>query len=235
MTMKQMRDVTACLVGGCLVYVAMAACSSGAPSHSPGSTASTAIAGQGGSPGSIREGQGGAPLTSRPGSTVASTPGGSLTNPVPTAAAEPLSGTRLKAKFHVGDDGAKEYLAGFWYDSERKEECSFTTAGDGAVRCLPPGQPFGYFSDSTCKTAVAAVSSTCAAPAYAAKATPSTCGGAAGIQIYTIGAAVTLTALYGQSGSSCYNVGTLPTGFTFYSVGAEVPATSFVAATAGHD
>lgn len=56
--------------------------------------------------------------------------------PVPSALAAE-SGSRLKAKWLVAEDGAR-YFTFNWYDRERGHDCSFLLAADGVQRCLPP-------------------------------------------------------------------------------------------------
>jgi len=67
------------------------------------------------------------------------------------------SGSRLKARVIIGTDGSKHFAG--WYDSMRKEKCSWGTAADGKVRCLPdPCQSStcdarvsrDYYSDNAC-------------------------------------------------------------------------------------
>ena len=160
-----------------------------------------------------------------------------LTNPVADASAEPTSGTRLKAVYRTGSDGLKEYLSGVWYDSQRSEQCTFSPAADGKQRCLPDGAAAQIYSDAMCTTPLLSVATGCTPPAYAqtmlAEASCSTTVG--GTHVYAVGASTSPSALYVQAGSSCYSAGPGATGFSYFSVGAEVPATSFVEATQGHD
>jgi hypothetical protein len=46
-----------------------------------------------------------------------------------------VSGERLRARWYVGADGARQFAG--WYDSELDFECSFALAADGLTRCLP--------------------------------------------------------------------------------------------------
>jgi len=238
----RLRDVGLSLLGSAVVYVAMAACSagSGGPSGTKpsgtgghGSTGPVAAAGGGmGGTGSTTDG------TSGTGS--AGTDSGlidALTDPVPIANADPTDGTRLKATYRTGEDGSKEYVPGIWYDSSRSEECSFTTAGDGKQRCLPAGATGGVYSDSGCTKQIVPVPAGCSSPGYAITADTSnmcTANGAA-THVWTLGSSVTPAALYVMSGTTCYAAGPAGSQYTYYNVGSEVPATSFVAAAAGHD
>ncbi|MFO0763048.1 MAG: hypothetical protein U0359_41815, partial [Byssovorax sp.] len=160
-----------------------------------------------------------------------------LTDPVPEAAAEPVSGSRLKAKYQVSDDGLKIYLPGSYYDSERGEDCIFEPAADGKERCLPIGSGATagtYFLDPSCTQDVALAFAGCVTK-YAYTVEQSACSLMFGkIHIYPTGAPLQPAQVYHKSGASC--VGTAPPeNFTLLSVGAEVPASSFVAGSVQHD
>lgn len=163
-----------------------------------------------------------------------------MMDPVPDAAAEPVSGSRLKRRYYVGDDGSREPLYGYgWYDTERQENCIFTTAADGATRCVPQtagGASGFYFADSNCTQEVALVTTTCGAPLpkYIFKSTPqSGCAGGTS-SIHLIGPQQNLTMYYLKSGETCLGVA-VTAGQAFYTIGAEVPASSFVRAVEERD
>src|SRR5262249_36764419 len=44
-----------------------------------------------------------------------------------------VSGSRLRAKYLTTADGARQFVG--WYDSQRKEDCSFDVAEDGQMHC----------------------------------------------------------------------------------------------------
>jgi hypothetical protein len=95
-----------------------------------------------------------------------------LTDPVPDAMADTVSGSRLKAAWIESTDGAKQFLlnteinsgsgstvtGNVWYDSMRDENCTIRLAADGKLRCLPgfpqsvnPQQSTQvFFGDATC-------------------------------------------------------------------------------------
>lgn len=203
-----LRHVSFCLLGGSAVYVAMAACNSGSP---PISTHGNTGGGGGGS-------------TS------------SLMNPVPDASADPQSGSRLKPNYRVGEDGSKEFVPGSWWDTQRSEICAFATASDGKDRCLPDGSPVSAFSDSACTSGIVAMKSGCTAPKYGVAVTQDACHeGSVGLTLHSIGTTTQVTTLYVMSGTSCLAAGPAPGGFDFYTVGAEVPANSFLASNTKHD
>ncbi len=240
----RLRDVGLSLLGSAVVYVSMAACNAGGGSPSGvkpggaggngmgGPVAAASGGGMGGS-GSVTDGTG----TSGGSAGMDSGLFDALTDPVSTANADPQSGTRLKATFRTGDDGSKEYVPGVWFDSMRNESCSFTTGADGKVRCLPAGAAGGVYSDSACTNQVVAVPTGCTSPGYGAMMdTTNVCGPNGGpTHIYSLGAAQSPQTLYVMSGTTCYAAGPAGTQYTYYAMGSEVPASSFVAATAGHD
>jgi hypothetical protein len=240
----RLRDVGLSLVGSAVVYVSMAACNagSGAPTgtksggtgaHGTGGPVAAASGGGMGGAGSATDGTG----TSGGSAGMDSGLYDALTDPVPTANADPADGTRLKATYRVGDDGSKEYVPGVWFDKTRDESCSFTTAGDGKTRCLPAGAAGGVYSDSACTQQMVAVPTGCTSPGYAITVdTTNVCGpNAGGTHVWTLGSATTPQALYVMSGTTCYAAGPAGSQYTYYNVGSEVPASSFVGATAGHD
>ena len=220
----KMRDVCLSLLGGAMVYVAMAACSAGGDAGSVGSV------GAGGA--GVRSGDGGS------GSGLDSGFADALMNPVSKAAADPVSGTRLKAQYMIADDGSKEYITDLWFDSQRNETCAFAVAGDGKQRCIPGGAAAEMFSDSACSTPILAVPTGCTTPPYAVGTDLSTCTQAPNANhVYQVGpvAAPAPTSLFMTSGTSCFSVGPAALGFAYYTVGAEVPASSFVASSTMHD
>ena len=213
-----------------MIYVAMAACATGTTG-----TISPLSNGTGGGA-STSKGTGGAGGAGG-GGLLDSGIMDALMDPVATAAADPISGTRLKARFRLATDGAKEYLPGTWYDSLRSEECAFTTAADGQERCLPDGSSASVFADSACTMPILLTQTGCAAPLYAITIDGASCSTPLGLtHVLAVGASVSPSALYVQAGgSNCITIGSPPSGYTLSSVGAEIPASSFVSATEGHD
>jgi hypothetical protein len=222
----KMRDVGISLLGGGMVYVAMAACSSG---HNPG----TAARGTGGGATAVSSGASGHTASG------AGSDGGmmdALMDPVPSASADPTDGRRLKAQYMLGDDGSKAYVPGVWFDSMRNETCSFAPAADGMMRCLPEGVQSDVFSDAACTMPLLIATSGCAAPAYGLTTDSAMCSTTAGAtHVYALGQTMTPTMMYVTSGTQCFPAGPPSTGFTFYGLGAEIPASSFVSASSAHD
>ncbi|MFO0588813.1 MAG: hypothetical protein U0441_14785 [Polyangiaceae bacterium] len=158
-----------------------------------------------------------------------------LTDAVPDAAADPVSGSRLKAKYRVGEDGSKSYLPYVWYDSQRKEDCGFALAADGKERCLPVGTynaaPGIYFSDAACSISLAlALYPGCDVKYVAGSKTNVSCQfTSTETQLFTLGAKANLATVYVKSGANC--ISTSGMGVELYEVGPEIPASSFVAGT----
>ena len=221
----KIRESGKTLIGGFVVYVAMAACSAGGPGAPSGNGGATGLGGAGGSA-SVAGGYDAGDILD------------ALTDPVPDASADPVSGSRLKAKYRIADDGSKEYLAGSWYDSQRQEDCSFQLSADGATRCLPTSTPFPpYYADAACSQPLfqskqdnPACSSQ--APKYG-HATFGVCDSL--IRLYSVGAKVDPVNLYYFIGGSNCVQGDLNAGYEYYLRGAEIPPTSFVGAKVMHD
>jgi hypothetical protein len=139
------------------------------------------------------------------------------------------SGSRLKARRYVATDGATQFVG--WWDSERKENCGFARATDSKLRCLPVAVAASYFSDPGC-TKPAALA--CEPPKYMGKAEASTlCGGETRTRIYLTGPS-SGQAYYMGTPANCFAGSTLE-GIYAYGVGAEVPASEFVAAAESVD
>ena len=165
------------------------------------------------------------------------TAGSSTRSPTrcPRRSADPADGTRLKATYRLGADGFKEYVTGVWFDSQRSETCTFTPAGDGQQRCLPAGAGAAILL----RRRVHAADRRRAERLHGAHVCASIArrvhvragaGADARLRRRRGGEPV---ALYVQSGTQCYSGGPASTGYSYFSVGAEVPATTFVAASTG--
>lgn len=153
-----------------------------------------------------------------------------------SASADPLPGSRLKPKFRRGDDGAKEYIQGLWFDSQRGEDCTFLLASDGQTRCLPKGNTFQYYADAQCTQAMVLLQSACSTPAYGVTTATVACGlDTGGQHVFSVGPSTNPPMIYGKAGSSCFAIGPTSADYTYFMVGAEVPPSSFVSATVGHD
>lgn len=209
------------LIGSLLVYsavVLMHGCDSG---HGVMSTYMARSVGAGGA---ASAGHGGAGPSA-----------GALMDPAPNADAEE-SGSRLKALWRVGDDGSRGPFF-LWYDSQRKERCSFLTMADGRERCAPVTSGAGvsgYYTDVSCFKLAALVSpSPCpmVEPKYAMMYDSSICP--AGYRVYSVAGPV--SEVYQKSSSGECTLATFPLGYGFYGVGPEIPPTEFVGAAVVQD
>ncbi len=210
----KMRDIVKALVGAGFVYVAMAACSAGT--------------GQGGSGHAGAGGQGGVDIED----------GGMmdvLTNPVPDAQADPMNGSRLKAKYILAEDGSKAYAPGAWYDSQRQEYCGFSRAADGKLRCLPEAKAYvsTLYADASCSQPLVGIETACSPPKYA-YAYDAACSSQGGTRVYSLGSVVNPAKVYYGTPGSCYGAAPEPS-FTYYTVGAEIAPSAFVGGSEQHD
>jgi hypothetical protein len=153
-----------------------------------------------------------------------------MTDPVPDASADPVSGTRLKAKYRSGSDGSKGYIPSLWYDSQRQEDCAFAVAGDGVERCIPSGLSVVAFSDAACTQAIAMDSTGCVTKYAIQRDRPAGCNTVGPTRIFELGAKSTATNIYLQAGTQCIST-MAPAGSALYAVGAEVPPTAFLEGT----
>jgi len=157
-----------------------------------------------------------------------------LLQPVPAAAADPTSGSRLKVEYRVAEDGSRTVLSSVWFDVKRKEECSFGQASDGKQRCLPASTLSSYYADSACTQLVLALYSGpgCAGspPHYAGSPDLSACQSGLATAIHEVAAAVSPPTLFFKASDSCVQISTVP-GYLYYATGPEIPPSSFVAAS----
>jgi hypothetical protein len=159
-----MKSAVKFLGGSFTTYVLMAACSAASGGVAPVASGSGGQATRGGATGITGPDGGGDASVAQGGGVDAAQGGvsgsimGMIMDPVPDASAEPATdGTRLKAEYLVGQDGSRHFLG--WWDSQRSEECSFTTFADGMTRCVPGVFPqLRAFSDSGCSVALVGMS-----------------------------------------------------------------------------
>lgn len=100
-------------------------------------------------------------------------------NPVPGPPIGYASGSRLRARVRSSAPGARQLVG--WRDTKLGVDCTFTTAEDGALRCIPGGTEV-LFLDELCQKPIAVVSAACGGsgpPAFASTTVLSeeTCGG----------------------------------------------------------
>jgi hypothetical protein len=159
----------------------------------------------------------------------ASMDGGSETR-APGSFPDYASGTRLRARIYKNAEGAALWHG--WQDSERGETCTFQTADDGRLRCLPanPLNEQRYFADEKCLQPLI-LGLACATPGYLAvplgRCMTQT-------SIYKKVAKVTPTMVFTGTSDSCGGPLAPPAAYDLYSTVAQ-PAAAFVAATEVHD
>jgi hypothetical protein len=157
-----------------------------------------------------------------------------LLDPVRDADAQTTSGTRIKAKWLVTADGARQPNG--WYDSMRKEDCFFSAAGDGKMRCIAGiggGAASILFTDAGCSLPMAAVPAPTDAGCQGAVAQYGVfyqvagCPAVAQYRVFSVGAmAATPSAAFQKSGVTCSSVGS-PASYRWYAV-TEIAPTEFV-------
>jgi hypothetical protein len=191
------------------LVVVLAGCSDEiGPDPSGGTGASTANS-MGGNGGEGATGGGDAGGSS---STGGSTPGGGFE-----------SGERIKAKTLVGADGSRTPSG--LYDSQLGIDCAWRGASDGQQRCLPVNYAFAtIWADAACTIPVGTSNGTCGLPTHLLTQTGS-CWDS--VRVFPVAGPYAGTT-YTKAGADCIDIG--PTANAIIG-GAEIPASSFVAAT----
>lgn len=161
--------------------------------------------------------------------------GPGILNPVPEAEAAE-DGSRLVNVYWTTADGLKT-PAGY-YDKQLGSPCFFSLASDGKFRCipnLPSAYLSNYFSDAACSVQLASASKTsCEAPVIVTRLAEveGKCG--SDYIYYSLGPAYS-GSVYSGTPDNCVlaSASTLDTR-NFYSVGAEIPPTTYVEGTRIH-
>jgi hypothetical protein len=125
--------------------------------------------------------------------------------------------------------GGEPYPSGL-RDTQRNEDCYIGVAADGTWRCLPTSSASLYFfSDAQCtqRLAYSVNRAGCnPTPTLATASDGTQCP--ARTRVYQVGQTVSPPTIYVQLANQCLQTST--SGVTFYSVGAELPPSSFVQA-----
>ena len=100
------------------------------------------------------------------------------------------SGTRLRARILIGDDGSRHFLG--WRDTKLGIDCEVSWVEDG-YRCVPPlyGSTSIAFADDQCTTELHGFAPNCGPiPAYASRLAPAirTCDGVQAATVRAVGA-----------------------------------------------
>lgn len=130
------------------------------------------------------------------------------------------SGSRLRAMFHSGGDGALLFHG--WFDRELGFRCQFMRSPDGPMRCMPSGQPAAFF-DSTCTAPVWGTACPAAPPPRYVAAM--VVGGATA---YALGdpynGVLRHNKNWGYCGDEVRGSGPFGWQWSYYGVGAEIPS-----------
>jgi len=146
------------------------------------------------------------------------------------------SGSRIKMRVGTTPDGAKTFIG--WRDTQRNEDCQFSyKMTDGLIHCEPisaanPFYAYNAFADAQCTTPLALVPSCAMPPKYGYSIVyPSgnNCGDYT-FHLYNLGAAYTGTGLYQKSGTSC-TATQRDQSYTYFAIGAEIPASDLQSMT----
>ena len=223
------------LIGSCLVYGVVAACSGGSEQ-----AALTVIpdggqeVGQGGAAGYDASGGATGASGSEGGIVDASRDtfdavADALLDPVPEAdAQDATSGTRLRARRYVANDGATQFVG--WYDSLRQVNCLFRSVDSGQFRCLPTDlAPYtGLFSDANCTNPAFVAGAVQCGEKYGVIYSPGVaCNSFSGAELHRVGA--WQATVYSDASGSCQAVPSLTEGG--HASAGLVPVTDFVGAT----
>ncbi len=87
---------------------------------------------------------------------------GCNTPPSTDGPSENVSGERLRARYLISEDGAREFLG--WFDNELGVPCQFWVAPSGDTRCYPAVIPSYLFAESDCTAPVGAYYQLCDTP-----------------------------------------------------------------------
>jgi hypothetical protein len=147
-----------------------------------------------------------------------------------------ISGSRLRAKYLLAADGAKEFNG--WHDSQLGVDCLFMIATDGQKRCLPWYINAEYYSDASCTQLVTLTNKLCGETAPTEYAliniSDDICIAKFGAYQPTGAMLPSQPSLYENSGGMCKAAyASWETYYHAYILGPEIPPSSFVAATDG--
>ncbi len=249
-----MRDSFKYLTGAAITYLLVAACSGVEASDSSLQASGDASPGSGGSQAGQQGTAGSGQLDDDAGlldrfvaavdsaidlfDSAISSAADSATDPVPAVSANE-SGSRIKAKWLVGDDGSRQHQG--WYDSQREEDCNWASATDGSQRCLPIGgvaSSISTFTNSTCTVRIFQNTTTCVNLGLA-YIPVSGCSAVFpySYELHTLSAPLTAgTVTYGMSDDSCVEFSVIPDNiYTYHSSTGAIPPSSFARGTTQTD
>lgn len=137
--------------------------------------------------------------------------------------------SRLVVREWVGDDGSRQALG--WYDTQRREPCSFTLSEDGTTRCMPQAQGSGnYYAGAACTDPVVDISGRAYCKAPPLKYAAQTLGDSCYVKehLYEMGEVIPsgIDVLIGD-GRCTQAWATSSSDHPFARLGAEIPARTF--------
>ncbi len=149
------------------------------------------------------------------------------------------SGSRLRAVVYRGADGS-QHPTGAWFDTQLGVECTFRTASDGQIRCVPSALPFEptLFQTAQCAGPVALLLTACGGAEFDFFSLPQEGVCSPAPRLYRKGAAYQKVdtppdLLYRNSPAGCAERPLQP-GEVAYALGDELAPTDLVAATVEH-
>jgi hypothetical protein len=255
----QLRRSILVFLSGCAVYALMTSCSGDEPGRVAGGSASgsggfgggsTSAGGHGGAISAGGNGgmagaggNGGMAGAGGHGGMAGAGGNGGVLPPGKTT-----SGTRLKRKYGLGDDGTvdvtlvgREHPQTLWWDSQLQTNCTYVLASDGELRCLPAPELYGdrLFADDQCTVPVIALShykkvSCPQSPQYARWEDYVLCL-TKPTHVSSLGSEAPGPCFYVASPGGCTGWTCSPQDQVMYFEVAELPASSLVAGTPGRD
>jgi len=216
------KDIIGAVIGGSIIYIAMAACTATTVSEDNSYTS--------GSGGGLQTTKDSGLIDSYQNDTFIDSFVDALTDPVTDVAADTSTGgSRIKIKYMVGNDGSK--LSTGFYDSQLKVDCYPQLASDGTTRCLPSAIGLQrVYSNSSCSGeqtfgySIAIGSCPINPYKYGRLMDENVCSQSS--SIYNMGMETT-DKYYVLAGTSCIDISTIP-GYKFFKATNEVLPASFV-------
>lgn len=144
------------------------------------------------------------------------------------------SGTRLKLRYRVADDGFVQATG--WYDSELETNCYLTQLLGGGLACVPDSWGAYYYTDAQCTEGIVDVwngpgACNLTPLDYAVTYEQGSCETGGVSSVRRIGSATTPAMLYYRAfDGTCQPQGPADPNVIYYALGEEVPLDSFVGA-----
>jgi hypothetical protein len=147
-------------------------------------------------------------------------------NTQPLDPAEARSGKRIALRTFAYADGAKQWDPTVFFDRERSERCTVQRWSDGHTYCTPPAAPTVYSEANCIDGELGRWLATQPAPDHFFREITLIGGDVLSRVFRRIGAVAPPATTYEIQNGRCME--TLSAGWTYYSLGEELPSTSFV-------